>query len=140
MRNLYPLLGQALLGLAMSVAGEASAQELWVITDSSNPVTGKATVHRLIELDAPQRFEAELAAQLPSDPQRAAALVQQRLRQGGQPLQKRMRGAYQGVADAWSLGITTIPAVVVDQRYVVYGESDLDKALARVAQRRKDKP
>ncbi|HEQ1867040.1 TPA: TIGR03757 family integrating conjugative element protein, partial [Pseudomonas aeruginosa] len=75
-----------------------------------------------------------------SDPQRAAAMVQQRLQQGGQLLQKRMLDAYQGVADAWSLGITTLPAVVVDQRYVVYGESDLDKALARVAQHRKDTP
>nr|WP_084360474.1 TIGR03757 family integrating conjugative element protein [Hydrogenophaga palleronii] len=118
----------------------ANAQEVWVVTNSGNPVTGKATVSRLIKLDMPQRFEAELAAQLSSDPQRAAALVQQRLQQGGQPLQKRMRDAYQGVADAWSLGITTLPAVVVDQRYVVYGESDLDKALARVAQHRKDKP
>lgn len=135
MRNLI-----LLLGLALLVSGAASAQEVWVVTDSSHRVTGKATVHRLIELDMPQHFEAELAAQLPSDPQRAAVLVQQRLKQGGQPLQKRMRDAHQGVADAWSLGITTLPAVVVDQRYVVYGESDLDKALARVAQHRKDKP
>ena len=135
MRNLI-----LLLGLALLVSGAASAQEVWVVTDSSHRVTGKATVHRLIELDMPQHFEAELAAQLPSDPQRAAVLVQQRLKHGGQPLQKRMRDAYQGVADAWSLGITTLPAVVVDQRYVVYGESDLDKALARVAQHRKDKP
>ncbi|UBT80425.1 TIGR03757 family integrating conjugative element protein [Pseudomonas amygdali] len=140
MRNLYLLLGQALIGLATLGSVAANAQEVWVVTNSGNPVTGKATVNRLIELDMPQRFEAELAAQLPSDPQRAAALVQQRLQQGGQPLQKRMRAAYQGVADAWSLGITTLPAVVVDQRYVVYGESDLDKALARVAQHRKDKP
>lgn len=140
MRNLYLLLRQALLGMTMSVAGAARAQEVWIVTDSSHRVTGKATVHRLIELDTPQRFEAELAAQLPSDPQRAAAMVQQRLQQGGQLLQKRMLDAYQGVADAWSLGITTLPAVVVDQRYVVYGESDLDKALARVAQHRKDTP
>ncbi|MEL4887290.1 TIGR03757 family integrating conjugative element protein [Pectobacterium betavasculorum] len=140
MRNLYRLLGQALIGLATLGSVAANAQEVWVVTISGNPVTGKATVSRLIKLDMPQRLEAELAAQLPSDPQRAAALVQQRLQQGGQPLQKRMRDAYQGVTDAWSLGITTFPAVVVDQRYVVYGESDLDKALARVAQHRKDKP
>jgi len=140
MRTSHRFLGQALLGLAMLVSGAVGAQEVWVITDSSNPVTGKAAFTRLIELDAPQRFEAELAVQLPSDPQRAAALVQQRLKQGSQPLQTRMRNAYQGVADAWSLGITTLPAIVVDQRYVGYGEPDLDKALARVAQHRKDKP
>ncbi len=140
MRNRYLLLGRALIGLATLGSVAASAQEVWVVTDSSNPVTGKATVSRLIELDAPQQFEAELAAQLPGDVPRAVTLVQQRLKQGGQPLQTRMRDAYQGVADAWSLGITTVPAVVVDRRYVIYGESNVDKALARVAERRKDKP
>lgn len=33
---------------------------------------------------------------------------------------------------AWSLGITKIPAVVVDRRYVVYGESDMAKALVLI--------
>ena len=55
---------------------------------------------------------------------RAAALVQQRLRDGGQALQRRIGSAYQGVADAWGLGLAKVPAVVVDRRYVVYGEPD----------------
>ena len=50
------------------------------------------------------------------------------------------RGAYQGVADAWSLGITSLPAVVVDQRYVVYGDSDVARAIARIEQHRKAQP
>jgi integrating conjugative element protein (TIGR03757 family) len=45
-----------------------------------------------------------------------------------------------GVADAWSLGITTIPAVVVDQRYVVYGEPDVARAVARIEQHRRAQP
>jgi integrating conjugative element protein (TIGR03757 family) len=43
-----------------------------------------------------------------------------------------MGTAYQGVVDAWSLGIITIPAVVVDQRYVVYGEPDVAKAVVLI--------
>jgi len=121
------------------LAGNASAQ-VWVITDSKHPVIGNASVQRVIQLDAVQHIETELSANLPADPQQATALVQQRLNQGGQVLQQRLREAYQGITDAWSLGITTLPAVVVDQRYVVYGEANLDKALATIDQYRKEHP
>ncbi|HHZ24867.1 TPA: TIGR03757 family integrating conjugative element protein [Xanthomonas vasicola pv. zeae] len=140
MRNLYIVFGHALFGLAMLVPGSSEAQEVWVISDSKHSVTGNATVDRRIELDKAQQLEIELSEQLPSDPQRAAALVQQRLERGGQALQQRLRSAYQDVTDAWSLGIATLPAVVVDQSYVVYGEPNLDKALARVAQYRRKTP
>ncbi|WP_127172002.1 TIGR03757 family integrating conjugative element protein [Xanthomonas euvesicatoria] len=140
MRNLYIVFGHALFGLAMLVPGSSEAQEVWVITDSKHSVTGNATVDRRIELDNAQQLEIELSEQLPSAPQHAAALVQQRLERGGQALQQRLRSAYQDVADAWSLGIATLPAVVVDQSYVVYGEPNLDKALARVAQYRRKTP
>ena len=66
--------------------------------------------------------------------------MRQRLKDGGASLQQRMQTAYQGVTDAWSMGITTIPAVVVDQRYVLYGETNIDRALARIAQHRKERP
>lgn len=91
---------------------------------------------RLIELDAPARIEAELTRQLPSDPTSAAVMVQQRLKKGGTDLQQRLARAYQGVTDAWSLGIAKIPAVVVDRRYVVYGEVDVSHALAKVDRHR----
>jgi len=123
--------------LLFLLASNANAQ-IWVITDTRHPVTGSASAQRVIELDVAQHIEAELSVNLPADPQQATALVQQRLNQGGQALQQRLREAYQGVTDAWSMGITALPSVVVDQRYVVYGESDLDKALARIAQYRKE--
>jgi integrating conjugative element protein (TIGR03757 family) len=37
------------------------------------------------------------------------------------------------VLDAFSLGVTKVPAVVVDRRYVVYGEHDVAAALALIA-------
>ncbi|VFR55850.1 hypothetical protein BRI6_4347 [plant metagenome] len=126
--------------LVLLAAATSAAAEVWVITDAQHPVMGAEAATRVIALDAAQRIEAELSAQLPTDPQHAATLVQQRLNQGGTALQQRLREAYQGVTDAWSLGVTTVPAVVVDQRYVVYGETRLDRALARVAQYRKEHP
>ncbi|WP_238587053.1 TIGR03757 family integrating conjugative element protein [Pseudomonas veronii] len=112
--------------------------DIWVITDRQHPVQG--TPDRLIELDVPARIEAELSTDLPSDAQQASLLVQQRLKHGGPALQQRLARAYQDVTDAWSLGITTLPAIVVDQRYVVYGEPGVAKAIARIEAYRRAQP
>ena len=117
----------------------ATAAEVLVITDSGHPVQ-VATGTRVIELDLPVRIEAELAAGLPADPAQASAIVQQRLRGGGQELQRRIGRAYQDVADAWGLGIAKVPAVVVDRRYVVYGESDVARAAAHIETYRRTRP
>jgi len=122
-----------------SALSTATAAEVLVITDSGHPVRVAAGT-RVIELDLPARIEAELAAGLPADPSRAAAIVQQRLREGGQELQRRIGHAYQDVAEAWGLGIAKVPAVVVDRRYVVYGESDVARAAARIETYRRTRP
>lgn len=71
---------------------------------------------------------------LPADPQQAAALAQQRLQSSSTSLQKRLADAYQGITDAWSLSIVKIPAIVIDQRHVIYGEHDIEEARAKVRQ------
>jgi len=121
------------------VATNTIAADIRVFTDRNHPVEALADV-RVVELDAASRIEAELAANLPADPAQAAAIVQQRLKEGGADLQRHLASAYQGVADAWSLGITKIPAVVVDRRYVVYGERDVTRALARIEEYRRTQP
>ena len=120
-------------GLCAALLGPiaAAAADVLVVTDSRHPVQAPAGV-RIIELDQATRIEVELAAHLPADPQQAAALVRQRLHDGGEALQRRIGQAYQGVADAWGLGIAKIPAVVVDRRYVVYGEPGVPRAVARI--------
>ena len=116
---------------AALLAPIAAAADVLVVTDSRHPVQAPAGV-RVIELDQATRIEVELAAHLPADPRQAAALVRQRLHDGGEALQRRIGRAYQNVADAWGLGIAKIPAVVLDRRYVVYGESDVPRAVARI--------
>ncbi|WP_425510622.1 TIGR03757 family integrating conjugative element protein [Xanthomonas prunicola] len=110
-----------------------------VITDSRHPVRTMGG-ELLIELDEAPRIEAELSAALPADPDQATAIARRRLNQGGADLQHRIASAYQGVTDAWRLGITSIPAVVVDRRYVVYGEPDVARAIARIEQHRRTQP
>lgn len=117
----------------------AGAADLIIVTDSRHPVRAPSDA-RVIELDRAALLEAGLSANLPADAGRATALVQQRLREGGEKLQRELATAYQGIADAWSLGVTTLPAVVLDQRYVVYGEPDVAKAVARIEAHRRTQP
>ncbi|MBO2859764.1 MULTISPECIES: TIGR03757 family integrating conjugative element protein [Gammaproteobacteria] len=138
--------GWRTLGLAVALPAAlavfslaAFAADVLVVTDSRHPVKTMGG-ERLIELDEAPRIEAELSAELPADPEQATAIVKRRLNDGGADLQRRIASAYQGVADAWSMGITTIPAVVVDQRYVVYGEPDVARAIARIEQHRRAEP
>ena len=124
---------------AALLAPLAQADDVLVITDSQHPVQAPTGV-RVIQLDQPTRIEAELAAQLANAAGHSAAAIQQRLQSSGTTLQQRIGMAYQGVVDAWSLGVTTIPAVVVDQHYVVYGEPDVAKAVALINSHRTVRP
>ncbi|MDH2238806.1 TIGR03757 family integrating conjugative element protein [Pigmentiphaga sp. GD03639] len=122
----------------LTLATRAAAAEVWVVTDSHHPVLGQADRHLI--LDAAAVLEAELADNLPTDPERASAIVQQRLKLGGADMQRRIGTAYQGIADAWSLGVTKVPAIVVDRRYVIYGETDVARAVSRIDQYRRTQP
>lgn len=91
-------LSARMLLLLLAAATAPTHATTWVITDSKHPVHGQPD--RLILLDAAEQLETELSADLPTDPQQAAALAQQRLQSGGTSLQKRLADAYQGITDA----------------------------------------
>jgi integrating conjugative element protein (TIGR03757 family) len=110
--------------------------ETILITDTHHPIRTTNEI-RAITLDLPATLEAELSTNLPADPSKAQAIVQQRLTPA---LSARLTQAHQDVADAWSMGVTRIPAVVVDRKYVIYGETDILRALERIEQHRSLEP
>ncbi|PBQ16911.1 TIGR03757 family integrating conjugative element protein [Pseudomonas congelans] len=108
--------------------------ETWVITDRNHPVQAQAHV-RLILLDESERLEAKLSEGLPANQQQAIAIMQQRLKSNdAQRLQRDLASAQQNLVDAWSIGVTKVPAVVVDRKFVVYGVTDATAAEHRIAQ------
>lgn len=117
----------------------AWAGDVWIVTDTYHPVIAPPDVP-VTELDAPAHLEALLSIRLPLDPSQAAMIVRQRLQTGGIDLQQRFKKAYQGVIEAWHLGIVKLPAVVVDQHYVVYGNSNVAQAVAQIARYRSQHP
>jgi len=132
-----PCIAAVLPTMLMTFCTPAFAADVLVITDSRHPVRAMGG-ERVIELDLPSRIEAELSAGLPADAIVAAELVRKRLREG--KLQRRIGQAYQGLADARALGIIKVPAVVVDGRYVVYGDPDVARAVARIESHRRVQP
>ena len=128
-----------LAAACLTPLADAVAEEIWVVTDHQHPVSTVPGA-RVIYLDAPARLKRELSASLPHDRTRAEAMAKERLRQGGAELHQRLASAYQGVTDAWMLGVTKIPAVIVDRRYVVYGEADVRRAAALIQEYRRTHP
>lgn len=123
---------QYLLAIALLSAAACAQAETWVITDHAHLVINTAE-HRVIVLGEQQRLEAHLTSRLSSDPAQAASTIQVYLASPeGTRFQHELTQAQQGTTDAWSLGVEKIPAVVVDRRYVVYGEPDVAKAIALV--------
>ncbi|MDU8456760.1 TIGR03757 family integrating conjugative element protein [Pseudomonas syringae group sp. J254-4] len=122
-----------LILIAATQASFASA-ETWIITDRNHPVQAPAHV-RLILLDESERLEAKLSEGLPANQQQAIAIMQQRLKSSdAQRLQRDLALAQQDLVDAWSMGVTKVPAVVVDSKFVVYGETNATAAEYRIAQ------
>jgi integrating conjugative element protein (TIGR03757 family) len=126
------------LAFGCAFAVHAGAADIRVYTDHSIALqnTQGATV---VFLDAPRRLEQTLSTGLPADPGRAEVIVQKRLHADIRP-QRDLMEAWQGVVDAWRLGIVRLPAVVADGAYVIYGEPDVAKAVARIAAYRSRRP
>ena len=115
--------------LALCFCAQTNAQ-VKVFTDSDIPVinVGEAQV---IQLDQPDKLNRQLSAGLPGNIDQAEQAVLARLNSPeGQALQKQLLDAHMGVVEAWRLGVTKLPAVVVDEKFVVYGQPDVREALA----------
>ena len=108
-----------------------------VVTDSRHPMQASPGA-RVIELDRAARIEMALSAKLPADPDQAANFARRRVQDP--ELQRRLFDAYQGIAEARRLNLAKVPAVVVDRRYVVYGDPDVARAVARIDAYRNAQP
>ncbi|WP_110689433.1 TIGR03757 family integrating conjugative element protein [Salinicola endophyticus] len=127
----------ALLSLCLLVWSHAAIAGVEVFTTADEPVINVPSDAAVIELDAPARLDARISQDLPADPKRAEQILKARMSKPGwqQTLQKYGQ-LYQGLARAWMLGVEKLPAVVVDSRYVVYGQADVGAALQEIRQAR----
>lgn len=125
-----------LAGLTSLLICTTALAETILITTTQLPIATTKNI-RPITLDLPGILESEISANLPATPAEAQALITQRLTPN---LTTQLTQAHQNVTDAWSMGVTKVPAVVVDLKYVIYGETNVQRALDRIDEYRREEP
>ncbi|EMQ2087916.1 TIGR03757 family integrating conjugative element protein [Salmonella enterica subsp. enterica] len=117
----------------LAVAVQAPAATV-VYTDSHHPPLNAASA-QVVYLDAPDTVQHQIFGELPADPAQAEQAAKTIIQSPGwQQKQQQITQAYQGVLQAYSLKLMKFPAVVFDDRYVVYGTADVAVAEARLAE------
>lgn len=117
-----------LVSLVALAVGRTSSAIPWVITDSTHPIEPTNEI-RLILIDQLSALEDELSSRLPSSPAVAEAMFGERMTA---QMSAKIENAHQDIFDTWRLGVTKIPAVVADGKYVVYGDSNVERALTKI--------
>ncbi|MBK1674812.1 TIGR03757 family integrating conjugative element protein [Ectothiorhodospira shaposhnikovii] len=86
---------------------------------------------RIHDMGALTALEADLSRGLPADPAQAMAQARQRFQraQADPAFQNRLHAAIGPLVRATELGIDRLPAVVINQEAIVYGEIHLPRAL-----------
>lgn len=99
-------------------------------TSSLRVVPSKTSPAQIIYLDEGELLVQQLGRSLPNDQPAAEKEVLKRMAtREGEALVEKIGSAYDGVVQAWSRGITKLPAILIDDQYVVYGIYNVDDAL-----------
>ncbi|EAC1992472.1 TPA: TIGR03757 family integrating conjugative element protein [Escherichia coli] len=107
----------------ISVAGTT------VYTDSAHPPVNLPPEVQVVLLDGPQQLQDAFFGPLPADPEAAEAVVREHMQSPEwSSAQADLAERYRLVTHAWSLGLKKYPAVVFDDREVVYGTTDVAQA------------
>jgi integrating conjugative element protein (TIGR03757 family) len=125
-----------LIVLSALFAGVAGAADVLVFTDSAHPLTNTGDA-KVFVLDRVLQIEKEMSEGLPSNIDQAERLAKERLNSSeGVKKIEELSQAYQGLMQAWQMGVTKVPAVVVEGRYVVYGQPDVALAVSIIDKKR----
>lgn len=105
-----------------------------VFTIAGEPVSNVPDTVPVIELDAPARLDARVSEGLSADLETAQSTIRERMTSPEwQEVMQRYGDLYTGVTRAWMLQVEKLPAVVVDGRYVVYGQHNVMAAVEDIA-------
>lgn len=117
-----------LMGWMVSLSSGAKTV---VYTDRLHPPVNLTPDSQVVWLDAAEQHQKKIFPQLSPDPQQARLQVQTMLQSPHWREQEQVLiTAYREVIEAWQRGVRQYPAVVFDDRDVVYGTADVAKATA----------
>lgn len=115
--------------LAVLCLSADALADVAIYTDRSRPVSAISPDISIIYLDAPDSVQREIFGSLPVEPAQAEKQVRELQSSSAfKTLEQQLVAVYQGVINAWSLGLVKYPAVVFDDKWVVYGTTDVGVA------------
>ncbi|MBG2990382.1 TIGR03757 family integrating conjugative element protein [Proteus mirabilis] len=115
----------AKLLIPLLVLSTQSVASTTIYADSNIPLLNTKD-SKIIYLDTPDIIQKQLFNDLSRDPKQAEQQVRSIIQSSDwQQKQHQITQAYQGVLDAYALKLAKYPAVVFDDRYVVYGTTDV---------------
>ncbi|EMX8467005.1 TIGR03757 family integrating conjugative element protein [Serratia marcescens] len=104
-------------------------------TDTHHPPMNTDASVSVIYLDGPEQLQAQLFGELSSNPDDAQRQAQAVLQSAEwQAHEQELATVYRAVVRAWEVGVKKVPAVVFDDKDVVYGTADVARAVALRAQ------
>ncbi len=144
------IVSQVNLAAASSVLGGAAKQSsgsvqiparIEVFYESAfntmQEIDAPGTVIEFHNVSEPDTLIEQINSQLPSTPEAANQYMQQFLNQSqGKVVFKKVVQGYQSVGRAITLGIEAVPAIVIDEAYVIYGEEDIQHAISQWREQR----
>ncbi|PHM37798.1 integrating conjugative element protein [Xenorhabdus mauleonii] len=117
-----------LMGWMVSLSSGAKTV---VYTDRQHPPVNLTPDSQVVWLDAAKQHQKKIFPQLSPDPQQARLQAQAVLQSHHWREQEQaLINAYREVVEAWQRGVRQYPAVVFDDRDVVYGTADVARATA----------
>jgi len=100
-----------------------------VYTDAEHPPQNLTEESTVVWLAGPDRLQDSIFGELAADPQLAAQQARAIIHSPQWPGQQdQIAQAYRQVVHAWEIGLYKFPAVVFDDRDVVYGTADVARA------------
>lgn len=132
-------------GASVQAASNLWPESVLVVSSDKYPVTTPDTFKSyipkltLLNLDSVSHMESRLSNGLPADEKLARAEFHRRVEVIGKArLESELRGAYQAVGAAMAYRLDRYPVIIFDERWVVYGLTDLSQALEKYRQWRLD--
>ncbi|ECZ4918037.1 TIGR03757 family integrating conjugative element protein [Salmonella enterica] len=120
-----------ILSSLILISSFSASAQIVVYTDQQHPPVGITPAIRVVYLDASERWQQQQFGELSSDPAQAVLQAQAVLNSPvWKKRQKELVGQYRGMIEAWQIGLKKYPAVVFDNRDVVYGTADISQAVA----------
>lgn len=133
------LIASLLLAVAQPVA---AAPAITVYTTSFLPVAHSDAANVTVYLlDDPVKPLKALSTGLPATYDEATPVALARINSPrGQQLLGDLKRAYQGVVNAWLNNVAQLPAILIDDRYLLYGVYDVNEALVIFAAHQAKQP